>query len=104
MQTSSLIRHLRVLQVIVTSHLFPKAKFSLDRLRALSALVGRDRLVVDVRQVIECRQHFLPTYFFCQLSTKGTEMVCRNEQMAGHHRYGGMPRYQVIQETRCHLY
>lgn len=36
-------------QVIVTSHLFPSAKFSLDRLKTLAAAVGRDRLVVDVR-------------------------------------------------------
>lgn len=37
------------LQVIVTSYLFPGMKLSLDRLRALSDLVGKDRLVVDVR-------------------------------------------------------
>jgi phosphoribosylformimino-5-aminoimidazole carboxamide ribotide isomerase len=41
---SSLLR-----KVIVTSYLFPGAKFSLERLRALSATVGKDRLVVDVR-------------------------------------------------------
>ena len=35
-------------QVIVTSYLFPSATFSLDRLRSLAALVGKDRLVVDV--------------------------------------------------------
>ncbi|KAJ7507809.1 Phosphoribosylformimino-5-aminoimidazole carboxamide ribotide isomerase [Mycena galericulata] len=35
-------------KVIVTSHLFPEAKFSLDRLAALSSLVGKDKLVVDV--------------------------------------------------------
>lgn len=35
-------------KVIVTSYLFPDAKFSLERLQALSQLVGRDRLVVDV--------------------------------------------------------
>lgn len=38
-----------VLQVIVTSFLFPGAKFSLDRLKAISAIVGKDKLVVDVR-------------------------------------------------------
>ncbi|KAJ7368302.1 Phosphoribosylformimino-5-aminoimidazole carboxamide ribotide isomerase [Mycena albidolilacea] len=35
-------------KVIVTSYLFPDAKFSLERLKALSAAVGKDRLVVDV--------------------------------------------------------
>ncbi|KAJ6515896.1 hypothetical protein C8R45DRAFT_958003 [Mycena sanguinolenta] len=35
-------------KVIVTSYLFPDARFSLERLKALSAAVGRDRLVVDV--------------------------------------------------------
>ncbi|KAJ7771361.1 hypothetical protein DFH07DRAFT_804070 [Mycena maculata] len=35
-------------KVIVTSYLFPEAKFSLDRLEALSSAVGKDRLVVDV--------------------------------------------------------
>lgn len=37
------------LQVIVTSYLFPSAKFSLDRLRALEKQIGKDKLVVDVR-------------------------------------------------------
>ena len=41
-----------LVQVIVTSWLFPSGKFSLDRLRRLSALVGRDRLVVD----LSCRR------------------------------------------------
>lgn len=36
-------------QVIITSYLFPNAKFSLERLKAVSAAVGKDRLVVDVR-------------------------------------------------------
>ena len=36
----------------MTSWLFPGGKFSLDRLRRLSALVGRDRLVVD----LSCRR------------------------------------------------
>lgn len=35
-------------KVIVTSYLFPNAKFSLERLQAISKLVGRDQLVVDV--------------------------------------------------------
>jgi len=36
-------------KVIVTSYLFPQGKFSLDRLKAVSGVVGKDRLVVDVR-------------------------------------------------------
>ncbi|KAF9119148.1 Enzyme that catalyzes the fourth step in the histidine pathway [Mortierella sp. 14UC] len=35
-------------KVIVTSYLFPGAKFSLERLQALAEAVGKDRLVVDV--------------------------------------------------------
>ncbi|CED83465.1 phosphoribosylformimino-5-aminoimidazole carboxamide ribotide isomerase [Phaffia rhodozyma] len=35
-------------KVIVTSHLFPSAKFSLERLIELENAVGKDRLVVDV--------------------------------------------------------
>ena len=37
------------LKVIVTSYLFPSAKFSIDRLKALSEAIGKDRLVVDIR-------------------------------------------------------
>jgi phosphoribosylformimino-5-aminoimidazole carboxamide ribotide isomerase len=40
-------------KVVVTSYLFPNAKFSLQRLRELEALVGKDRLVVDVRYSVE---------------------------------------------------
>ena len=36
-------------QVIVTSYLFPGCKFSLERLQELERLVGKERLVVDVR-------------------------------------------------------
>ena len=36
-------------KVIVTSYLFPDAKFSLERLQDLCKKVGKDRLVVDVR-------------------------------------------------------
>jgi hypothetical protein len=36
-------------KVIVTSYLFPDAKFSMERLIELENLVGKDRLVVDVR-------------------------------------------------------
>lgn len=35
--------------MIVTSFLFPDAKFSLERLEKISSLVGKERLVVDVR-------------------------------------------------------
>lgn len=37
------------LQVIVTSYLFPDTKFSLERLKKISAVVGKEKLVVDVR-------------------------------------------------------
>lgn len=39
-------------KVIVTSYLFPEAKFSLEQLIELEKLVGKDRLVVDVRYCI----------------------------------------------------
>ncbi|KAJ1642862.1 Enzyme that catalyzes the fourth step in the histidine pathway [Coemansia erecta] len=39
-------------KVIVTSWLFPQAQFSIERLRQLSALVGREHLVVD----LSCRR------------------------------------------------
>ncbi|KAF9651152.1 Phosphoribosylformimino-5-aminoimidazole carboxamide ribotide isomerase [Thelephora ganbajun] len=35
-------------KIIVTSYLFPDAKFSLERLQKISSVVGKDRLVVDV--------------------------------------------------------
>ncbi|XP_006460098.1 hypothetical protein AGABI2DRAFT_184595 [Agaricus bisporus var. bisporus H97] len=35
-------------KVIITSYLFPNAKFALERLKAVSTAVGKDRLVVDV--------------------------------------------------------
>ena len=41
--------------MIVTSYLFPDATFALDRLRSLAALVGPDRLVVDLRSDTRCR-------------------------------------------------
>ena len=37
------------MKVIVTSYLFPDAKFSLERLQKLASMVGKDKLVVDVR-------------------------------------------------------
>ena len=36
-------------QVIMTSYLFPGGKFSLERLQATASIVGKERLVVDVR-------------------------------------------------------
>jgi hypothetical protein len=36
----------------VTSYLFPDAKFSIDRLRSISSIVGKEMLVVDVRYEI----------------------------------------------------
>ncbi|CAO3593591.1 unnamed protein product [Absidia cylindrospora] len=36
------------LQVIITSYLFPEAKFSLERLKAICQKVGKNNLVVDV--------------------------------------------------------
>jgi len=38
-----------MLQVIVTSYLFPGGQFSLERLKTISAAVGKEKLVVDVR-------------------------------------------------------
>lgn len=42
---------LRTAQVIVTSYLFPNGVFDEERLKRISQLVGKDRLVVDVRYV-----------------------------------------------------
>jgi hypothetical protein len=44
---------LNELQVIVTSYLFPEAKFSLDRLQKLVSSIGKERLVIDLRQVFQ---------------------------------------------------
>jgi hypothetical protein len=48
--------HLRLIfdQIIVTSYLFPEAKFSRERLEAISKAVGKDKLVVDVRYAGSC--------------------------------------------------
>jgi len=35
--------------VIVTSYLFPNGKFDLERLKAISRKVRKERLVVDIR-------------------------------------------------------
>jgi hypothetical protein len=42
---------LRIVQVIVTSYLFPNGNFDEERLKRISQSVGKDRLVVDVRYV-----------------------------------------------------
>ena len=42
----------------MTSYLFPDAAFSLERLKAVSSAVGKDRLVVDVRYM-GCNRHSL---------------------------------------------
>jgi hypothetical protein len=39
-------------QVIVTSYLFPDGNFSLKRLQTISSLIGKNKLVVDVRHVV----------------------------------------------------
>lgn len=58
-------------KVIVTSFLFPDARFSLARLQRLAALVGKDRLVVDVRCVlqrcdVECNKVLRPARGSCR--------------------------------------
>ncbi|KAF9259513.1 Phosphoribosylformimino-5-aminoimidazole carboxamide ribotide isomerase [Marasmius fiardii PR-910] len=35
-------------KVIVTSYLFPKGQFSMERLKAISSAIGKERLVIDV--------------------------------------------------------
>lgn len=44
-----------LVKVIVTSYLFPAQKFSLQRLQTISSLVGKERLVVDIRYVLFLR-------------------------------------------------
>jgi phosphoribosylformimino-5-aminoimidazole carboxamide ribotide isomerase len=39
-------------QVIVTSYLFPDGNFSLKHLQTISSLIGKEKLVVDVRHVV----------------------------------------------------
>ncbi len=56
-------RHLGLIQllpkVIVTSFLFPSARFALERLKRLSELIGGDKLVVDIRYgVPKCCQYW----------------------------------------------
>lgn len=42
----------KAIQVILTSYLFPDAQFSLERLKAIANLVGRERVVIDLRYVL----------------------------------------------------
>lgn len=35
----------------MTSYLFPECRFSLERLQRLSKVVGKDRLIIDIRFV-----------------------------------------------------
>jgi len=51
---------LMCLKVIVTSFLFPDGRFSLGHLKSISGVVGKDRLVVDVRLVVFRRLQKLP--------------------------------------------
>ena len=69
-------------KVIVTSYLFPEAKFSLERLIEMEKIVGKERLVVDVRLL---SQQSLSDF---QLSKAGRRVVCRDESMADHHQHG----------------
>lgn len=55
--TSSKVDH--GAQVIVTSYLFPNARFDLRRLQSLSESVGKDKLVVDVRCVRKSLSAFI---------------------------------------------
>jgi phosphoribosylformimino-5-aminoimidazole carboxamide ribotide isomerase len=74
-------------KVIVTSCLFPDAKFSLERLVELEKLVGKDRLVVDVRYV---PKHIV---LIRQFSKTRRQVVRGHEPMEDNHRYGSQPRY-----------
>lgn len=70
----------------MTSYLFPDGRFSLERLRAVSSAVGKERLVVDVRYVLVISvDYIIETFSSFQLSEKGRSMARRYEQMAGYH-------------------
>jgi hypothetical protein len=66
-------------QVIVTSYLFPSAKFDLDRLRRLAEQVEKKRLVVDVRSV----QTIMPTLLQDRADELMNEIVVVNEIHVG---------------------
>ena len=76
--------------MIVTSHLFPGGRFDLARLIALSAEVGRERLVVDIRSV-ELACLWLRLYSLSlgvsQLSEEGWRMGDSDERMEDADRY-----------------
>ncbi|KAM6495886.1 hypothetical protein JOM56_008592 [Amanita muscaria] len=58
-------------KVIITSYLFPSARFSLERLRRISSIVGKDRLVVDVRS---------ERYLYCISFRALTILSCRRRE------------------------
>ena len=64
-----------LVKVIVTSYLFPGQKFSLQRLLAISSLVGKERLVVDIRYV-----SFLPV---ARRSVANAETAAGEEVIVG---------------------
>lgn len=72
-------------KVIVTSFLFPNGRFSLEHLKAISKIVGKDRLVVDVRLVVFHRMQESSEAICFQLSTESRPMACGDEQVAGHY-------------------
>jgi hypothetical protein len=72
-------------QVIVTSYLFPEQKFSLQRLQTISSLVGKERLVVDIRCVCRLVSRQESGSGVKQLPTERAEVVGSNEQVARHH-------------------
>lgn len=65
-------------KVIVTSHLFPSSRFSLERLQQLSDLAGKDRLVVDV----SCRRRDDRWYVAMNKWQDITDMEVNKESLA----------------------
>lgn len=66
-------------QVIVTSYLFPNARFDEDRLRRLAEKVGKERLVVDVR----CVSLFCPVTRKLSILTKDSQLPAARQQVGG---------------------
>ncbi|KAI8364055.1 phosphoribosylformimino-5-aminoimidazole carboxamide ribotide isomerase [Blakeslea trispora] len=69
-------------KVIVTSYLFPNAKFSLERLTQLCELVSKDKLVVDVRVCLTGLIH-LPTDTLDMLSQYCSEFLIHAADVEG---------------------
>ncbi|KAH9921793.1 uncharacterized protein B0H18DRAFT_879937 [Fomitopsis serialis] len=63
-------------KVIVTSHLFPDGRFSLERLQRISSLTGKERLVVDV----SCRRVWDRWFVATNKWQMITDMEVRREQ------------------------